>query len=321
MPITDIGSYVTTMQEFIEHWIDVNVFLSGTPTVELKLKGGYTLVAFTADRATLEADIVFIDTDNTLELAMADRDLKKEAIRTPLSQFRGAVESQLTDTKYEAALPTLPPIGTDETAYLRPFDDIAILWGKINADKTIPVFTPPLLLAGGYTLANFTTELAAMRAAYAAVGAAEENLKLRRAERDKRMKEAVARMRQYRAAVVANLAPDNPLLAMVPDLWPSGSEPQPVTLAAVWNAATSKADLSWNASTDSALGVYSVRTSPRPTYDEATDTVVADLPPGTLILSTDAGLTTPGSTALFRVYVVRTTGAEAGSNVVSVSRP
>ncbi len=116
--------------------------------------------------------------------------------------------------------------------------------------------------------------------------------------------------------------PGDPLLGPIPDLTPpAGPAVQPVTLAGVWNTGTIKADLSWNASTDADLDHYSVRTSPGPTYDDALETLVSDLPPATLTLATDAGLTTPGASALFKVYVVRTTGAEAGSNVVSVTRP
>lgn len=322
MPITDIGSYPITMQVFIDHWIDVNAFLGGTPATDLELRGSYTLGNFTADRASLDTLITFITTDNTLELAVADRDAKKRDIRTRYTQFRGGVENQLAGTEYEAALPTLPPIGSDEATYIKPFQDMADLWGKINNEATITGFTPPLPLQGGYTQANFTTELAALRAVYQSFGAAEKNLKLARANRDKQMKAAVERIKQYRAAVVSQLAPDDPLLATLPDLTPpAGTGVQAVKLAGVWNAATNKADLSWNASNESAFDHYSVRTSPGPTYNDALETVVSDLPAGTTAFFTNSGLVTPGAMALFKVYVIRTTGAEAGSNVASVTRP
>ncbi len=322
MPITDIGSYPITMQEFIEHWINVNAFLGGTAATDLKLKGAYTLTQFTADRATLGANIIFIDSDNTLELAIADRDLKKQAIRMPLSQFRAAIESLLTGTKYEVARPTLPAFTTKESDYLDPFDDMANLWGKINLDATMPGFTPPMLLAGGYALTAFITEVAALRTAYRDEGAAEDDVKLVRASRDQEMTAAVQRMSQYRAAAVAQLPVGNPLLATIPDLWPApGPAVVPVILTGLWNAGTVMADLSWTASTDANLGHYSVRYSPSVPYDPATEFTLSDQPIGSLAFATDQGLTVPNSTSEFRLYVVRTTGGSAGSNVVAVSRP
>ncbi len=45
------------------------------------------------------------------------------------------------------------------------------------------------------------------------------------------------------------------------------------------------------------------------------------LPPGTLALSTDEGLTTPGATMRYKVYVVLDTSNEKGSNAVAVTHP
>ncbi len=50
-----------------------------------------------------------------------------------------------------------------------------------------------------------------------------------------------------------------------------------------------------------------------------TEQVVATLPPGTLSFSTNAGLTVPGSTMGFKVYVKLTTGNEKGSNAITVT--
>ena len=50
MPISDIGSYVSVMDEFLAHWEDVNLQLGGAPATDLKLQGNYTLAMFLADR-------------------------------------------------------------------------------------------------------------------------------------------------------------------------------------------------------------------------------------------------------------------------------
>lgn len=49
--------------------------------------------------------------------------------------------------------------------------------------------------------------------------------------------------------------------------------------------------------------------------------MVTSIPAGTLTHATDAGLTIPGSSAVFKVYVVLATGNEKGSNAVTVARP
>jgi len=322
MPISDLPSYPITMQEFIEHWIDVNAFFGGTPATDLKLKGGYLLSQFTTDRTTLDTIIVFIASDNTLELALADRDLKKLSLRTRLTQFRGSVEQLLADTKYESALPKMPNHKADEGDYLRPFQDMVDLWNKINAEVTILGFTPPITLQAGYAVATFTTELGVLRASYDAVGAAENNLKLARPDRDRQMRSAVERMRQYRAAIEAQFAAGDPLLVSLPQLWPGpGPVLEPVVLSGFWNTATLMADLNWTESTDANLGHYSVRYSAEFPYNPATEVQLSTVLPPVLTFSTDQGLTAPTFTSLFCVYVVRTTGAEAGSNILEVHRP
>ena len=82
MPISVIGSYLPTTQEFIAHWTQANAELGASP---LTLLGGYTLAAFTADRAALETAIVALHpVDNTRANTTTDRDLKKAAIRARL---------------------------------------------------------------------------------------------------------------------------------------------------------------------------------------------------------------------------------------------
>ena len=48
---------------------------------------------------------------------------------------------------------------------------------------------------------------------------------------------------------------------------------------------------------------------------------MATIDPGTLTITTDEGLLTPGATMRFKLYVVLNTGNERGSNVVEITRP
>ena len=66
---------------------------------------------------------------------------------------------------------------------------------------------------------------------------------------------------------------------------------------------------------------YELRMTPAATYDSSNATVVETLAAGTLTAQTAEGLAMPGDVASFKLYVVLTTGAEAGSNTVTITRP
>jgi hypothetical protein len=319
MAISTIASYLPTMQEFIDHWTDVNTAIA--PTV-LTLQGGYTVANLTTDRSAVDTAITAVESaDNARQIAAGDRDLKKSSARIRLAQFRATVTGLLTGTPYVRTLPKMPRFGDNQGKQLKAFDDVANAWSRINT-ATIPGFTPPLLLAGGYSLANFTTELAALRAAFVASTNGDADSRQARSERDVLLPPAKSRMTLYRQAVKGILPAGSPLLLTIPAVNPPpGSTPDPVNLSGVWNDTTDEADLSWSASPNPNLDHYSVRTAPGPTYHAADESVVADVLPPDTTFSTNQGLLAPGATALFRVYVVLTTANEKGSNTVSVTHP
>ncbi len=318
MPLSSVGSYLPATQEFINHWDQVNTAL-GSP---LLLQGGYTRANLVTDRAALQAAITLTESsDNVRQTAATNRDLKKGGIYPRIGQFRAGVQFKLAGTGYVGALPRVPSFKSNQSTFLKPFDDMANLWTTINADATVPGFTPPLLLVGGYTQANLATELTALRSAYIAVDNANETARLNRKKRDVLLPPIKKRLLQYRVAVLATFGPGDPLTLSLPSVTPPpGSTPQAVNLSGVWNAGTSKADLTWSASANPNLDHSSVRTAPVP-YHTSEETVAGDVAAGTLAFSTDAGLLAPGSVAQFKVYVVLTTGNEKGSATVSVTHP
>lgn len=246
------------------HWADIDTALGGTPAADLKLEGGFSRADLIAARDVLEAlNISIEDLENAREIAAASRDNLKGTLRQKLGQFRGMVRALIPKSKYAAATPTLPNFGADESKFLGPFDDASSLWLRINADTTLPGFTPPLVIAG-LTQAQFATELAATRAAFGAIRAAENDLNVARKERGALLDPARERMVQYRAAVEGLLGPDHPLTQSVPALSPApGSTLDASTLTGNWNATTGQTDLTWTASTDPNLDDYQVRVSPR----------------------------------------------------------
>ncbi len=321
MPLDDIGSYVPVMNEFSVHWIAVNTAL-GIPPHHLKLEGGFTHAMFLLLRDEIQAKIAALEGyENGRQIAVNVRDGLKVAIRDHLSQFRGMLRVVLSKSVYANAAPVLPDLSSAESKFMSAFEDAADLWGRINLDTTIAGFTPPLVIAG-YTLETFLANIAAMRAAFLGVTAADNNKRMGIRQRDLLLDRAREYMVQYRAMVEVLLGASHPLTQTLPVLFASaGSTPDAVVLTGLLNAATSQADLSWTASSNSNLDKYQVRMSPGPSYDAAIATVIGNFPPGTTSFSTIMGLETPGAVASYKVFVILTSGNEAGSNTVTIARP
>ena len=324
MPISSIGSYLTTAQAFIAHWTAVNATLGANP---IKLRGTYALSDFTTDRAALQTAITALATPfNALEAAIRDRDLKKAALKPRILQFRNAVRFYLQGNPLENSLPVQPTISAVESKFLKPLDDMAALWAQVNAIPatgagSVPGLTTPLLLLGGYPIATFTADIAALRAAYLAVSNAQVNVKIAREKRDALLPNLRARMEQYRKAILALYSPNDPNVMSLPALTaPSGATPAPVSVTGEWNKLRETGVLTIVPSTDSKLDYYSVRTALPPTYQAKEETIIGRIEKGETTFETRTGLAASGSVALFKVYVVLTTGNEKGSATVKIVR-
>jgi hypothetical protein len=320
MPITDIGSYVPTMDEFSAHWADVDAEL-GVGS-ELKLQGAFGRNHFVDLRDEIVALLTHgTDLENARQIAAADRDAKKATAKDNLQKFRGMVRAVLPKSKYAAALPTAPDDNAAESKFLTPLDDGNSVWMRINLDATIPGFTPPLVV-GSLTQASYLASITALRATFVALTTAENDQRIWLGGRDLKFDDARERMTQYRAAVAAVLGENHPLTQSLPDLYPApGSTPDPVTLSGAWNVGGLHAVLNWTDSTNPNLAEYEIRMSLGAVYNDATATVIANTPPGTTTLQTTNGLFNPGDVATFKVFVRLTTGNVAGSNAVTITRP
>lgn len=319
MPINGPSSYVPTLNEFLLHWPNVNTAL-GAPLV---LPGGATLVLATAIRDQLEDFIASVQGKlNDVEIGRGQIEILKLAILERIGEFNRKVRGFLSHTAFVPALPDVPSITSAAPRIIEPLDDMANLWGKINA-ATIPGFTGPLLLLGGYTLAAFNTDLTALKATYTELQDANQSLSLERLRRNEVQDQAYAIMRDYRSAVIGSLSPTDPLVLNLPRLSPlGGSTPAQVTATGVWNSATAQARITWTESTAASLAQYEIRFCPGPDYSTDDETVVGSVDPTEpREFLTLAGLPNPGSIASYKVYVITTEGNESGSSAVSVTRP
>ena len=323
MTITDIDSYVSTADVFIEHWTDVDADRVANSLLPITLQGAFVLAGFQAGRDALQTAITGLaGFENVLTVAASNRDSAKDALLERLRQFRSAADLYLKASSYYGAIPILPNPGASESKFLRAFDDVANLWATINADGTIPGFTGPLLLRAGYTLATFNTDMAAMRAVYKTVRDAETNQDVARKKRDVMLDPLRERMLQYRAAIELEYAAGHPFRDTLPDLWPGpGSTPEPVTLSGAWVSPPGSVVLSIGESTNPNVIHLVVRWCSGATWDAANSSISATLPPGTTTYETLDGVPNPGDTAIYRVVLVLSTGNEASSNTVTITRP
>lgn len=316
MPFSGPSSYLETIDQFIGHWTDVNAAL----TPDLTVPTSYTLANLQTDRATLATDITNLEAAiNVLEGHRTDRDNQKTAIRERMRQLAAAIRGLMPDSVYVGQIPNLVPFGGSSGHWIINMDDFAHIWTTINATPPSG-FTPPLLLNGGYAVATFATDVAALKTTFTALTQAEQDVQREVDEREEQYLAIRERLVRYRAAVAAMFLPTDPLFLSLPRIDPlPGHTPDPVVLSGVWNGTSLKADLSWTASADPDLASYQVRRSGATPYNTNTELVVATLPPETLSHSTDAGLGNEGSSMGFKVYVKLTTGNEKGSNAVTVT--
>lgn len=320
MPITGVGSWLTTIDEFLAHWNDVNAtFAPGS----LTLSGSYGRPTLVTDRAALAAAITDVQTkDNTRQSAAGTRDLQRAVVRPKMLQFGPAVRGFLPGSRYIPAIPRVPAFQDSPGKWRDRMDDMNSLWVAINLNSpAVPGFTPPLKLSSTYLQANFATDMAALSTAFTDLITADQSAQLARQQRTQLFEPIYQRLKQYRLAVPATFAAGHPLIDSLPALTPpAGSTPDAVQLSASWNSGTDMADLVWGVSADPELDFYSIRYHPGPRYKAAEEQLVGTVPAGTQTLATDFGLPASGSVAWFKVYVVTSTGNEKGSNAVKVVR-
>ena len=321
MPIEEIDDYPEKMTEFELHWASVNAALGGAPATDFELLGDYALAQFSADKALVVTALSSQEgLENDLDFARSDRDQWRGELRQRLILFRETCKALLPGSRYLRALPDTPAEQSEAQKLLDAWDDMAHIWTQINTDQPAEI-APAMTLRGNYTLANFQTALATMRTRYDAVKAAERTAADGRGMRDELLDAAYQRMVQYRERLPLVLEPDDPLLASLPQLTPNpGSTPDAVVLSAFWDGALSLAQLSWTESTDPNLQVYQVRACLGPTWDEAQASVIANYAPTTLSTGITTGLVNPGDQTTFKIFVILSTGNQAGSNAVTVTR-
>lgn len=321
MPIHSNADYIPVMDQFIAHWGVVD------PVQTFSLPEGVDAIGL-AEFQGLRVDLDGIKSGlesrlNTLEISRVTLNQAREAAADRLAEFNRRLRAEFPDHPKINKLPAVPTRTAGRDPFLTAMDDAKDLWSRVNALPPSATFTAPLLLQGGATLAAFTTQRTALDAAFTARGSAEGNLSVSRVSRDLLQARVLRLMKQYRLMVEARFAADSTFVETLPQLTPApGSTPDAVEMQATWLPAQTKAEITWEASTDPELADYQLRAISGPDYNADDVTTLHTFSPADARgYLTGAGFAIPGATMTYKIYVRLTTGNEAGSQAVSVTRP
>ena len=259
---------------------------------------------------------------NNVQLASAPLKTMRETLLLRGGQFNDAVRSDLAGTAFAEALPVMPSVTDGQGIFIEPMDDAATLWPKINAATGIAGFTAPLVLLGGYPVADFLSALGLLKTQFETLRKEDFLVGFKIRERNKLQDLIYPVLKAYRLAVPTKFVADDPLVLSLPALTPTpGSTPAPVIANGIWNVPTTQGKLTWGASTALDLDQFEVRWSPGHTYDAANEVVLANIAKtAAREYFTTQGLLATGDISVFKVYVITTTGHESGSNVVKITR-
>ena len=201
MPEIAPKNYLSKLDEFAAHWLLVNSSL-GTP---LTLQGNYQVGNLGTDRTSLAALITAVEVAiNTNEGGIADRDIRRAALKERIRQFNQSVRAFFPNSTYVRMLPKSPPLYAAPGIWMKAMADVNNIWTLINAITPIPVGTPiPMILPGNYTLAAFTADQAALNAAFTTIETSEGAVAASIRQRDVLWLAIYTRLKQYRLAVQA----------------------------------------------------------------------------------------------------------------------
>ena len=316
--ISGPSSYLGTIDDFVSHWSAVNADAAAAPG--LVTRDGKTRENLIALRTQLDTALGDVeDRLNDKEIARATLENTKRNIlgraQELIRRLRGVLPE---DSPYLATLPDLPQQSSAEEVFVRPMRDCDKVWFRASEEGV------EFELSGGFGPADFTALFASLQASYSTLHGSVKDLELARAKRNALQNEVKTLLSGYRPAVEGLFLPDHPLVTTIPVIYAPGSRtPKAVDATAAYDVVSSEAVVSFTESTDDALDHYELRAVPGPEYNSEDEQVIATLPKGASPreFRTDFSLGSPGMAASFKVYVVLTTGNEAGSDPVSVERP
>lgn len=324
MAITGNSSYIPTLNEFIPHWADCNTALDPQALlIRLPDNTTRTQAQLTTMRDALQAQQDQVQACLAAQqIARGSIGLSKVVLLTQFNMFVSLLDGYYQNTEFYPARPYAPSLTDGQEVFTRQLVDMMMLWQKLNAGPAPAGITLPLLLADGTARDPFASAVSSLQFYYATERVKAQDLSLTRARRNRMQQTAYDVMKSYREAVPGKLAEFPELVETLPRLTPlPGHTPLPVNASAYFQAPNA-ARVVYDVSEDPMLERYELRGTVGEHYDEADAVVIASHTPAQpREFITTFGLNQPGAQVALKVFVILTTGNEAGSATLPVERP
>ena len=313
------------MNSFTAHWEAANTALGANPYIVRLADGNTTMTRAQFDGliTTLEARQNDVQACLTAQgLARQVINMKKAELLEMFALFVSVLDGYFQNTEFYALRPVAPSFNDGQEVFSRPLGRMMTLWEEINGGPAPAGVTLPLVLSDGTSHGTFSSALSSLQFAYREEEKKETLTGLARSKRNGVQRQAYEAMKFYREGARNAFRAFPELLETLPRLTPlPGHTPAPVNASAVF-VAPNEARVVYDASTEPALERYELRGTVGDHYDEEDAVVIATHFPGDpLEFTTNFGLTQPGAQIALKVFVVLTTGNEAGSPSMQVERP
>ena len=315
------------MLAFDDHWTLVNATIA---PVVVQLTGGYTLASFKADELAVNAAIDAVGPLAQVSVDMsAQREILKTNLRERVKQYRGVVSGTLAGSVFADRTPLTPNVTDGYDLYFKSLHAVEEDWTQINAlDENSAQthravgFVGPLLLQGGFNLANFSSDVAALALLWPQVESKVRQATQARDNRDALLTPIRERMKQYRDVLPGLLPKNSPLLKSLPRLSPpSGQTPPPANATGVWDATIQMARFEIPVATSPKVAYRSLRVTPGPKYQSGDEVTIARIENNETGAQTSVALENPGAVASYKVVSVGPDGNESSGKAMVIVRP
>ncbi|MDX2111302.1 MAG: hypothetical protein SFY80_13805 [Verrucomicrobiota bacterium] len=256
-----------------------------------------------------------------LKTAYVLRDAKRSLLSDVMRRFNYLVMFDYEDLHLDRPLPSVPASNASQLTFLHTCEAYKELW-ELLAERAPEGLPTPLVLEGGYSLADFTTEVTALQEAYRTIIKLKQDCAFLRITRVSMLRKLKGRIYQYRARIMATLDKDDDLRKSLPRIAPdAGAKADKVDVTVRWDAVAQKAVLEWTPSVRPELIHYDIRGCNEGPYNGEREYLLARVSKDTTTWMSAEGLGSEGSQMLYKVYVVTSGHRERGSKSVKVVRP
>lgn len=208
--ILDLSDAREIFDQVLAHWATCNQQIAPR---EVVLKGGFTRNDF------LNLAVEFDHLTETVDSKVEYRDRTseqlnryKENMRSTMQRFSFIARGLANDHQLIEFLPALPDSRSSEEKYMKPVEDLAEVWARLNQEG-------PVALADGTTLEAFSVGIQVLRQAFRNRERAFDQERYARAIRRQHHEQLIERCVQYRSMILGIFGEESEYGKSLPYLW------------------------------------------------------------------------------------------------------